>query len=61
MNDGSEKRVTHDLLAPMTVETRRAKIMAKATALMGSARAERVARLVEGRDAPSSLARELAD
>ncbi|SHM19889.1 2-methylcitrate dehydratase PrpD [Roseovarius litoreus] len=61
MNDGSEKRVAHDLLAPMTVETRRAKIMAKGTALMGSARAERVARLVEGRDAPSSLARELAD
>jgi 2-methylcitrate dehydratase PrpD len=60
MNDGSERRGMHDLLAPMTPQMRRAKVMAKAAALLGPERAERVARQVEGREAPLNLGRELA-
>jgi len=59
MADGSERHVAHDLLTPLPLETRRAKIMAKAAALMGAERAERVARHVTERAAPSMLAREL--
>jgi hypothetical protein len=48
------------LLTPLPFETRRAKIMAKASALMGEARAARVAQQVEEQADPSGLARELA-
>lgn len=60
MNDGTERQVEHDLLTPLPFETRRAKIMAKASALMGEERAARVARHVEEQADPSGLARELA-
>jgi 2-methylcitrate dehydratase PrpD len=59
-NDGTERQVEHDLLTPLPFETRRAKIMAKASALMGEARAARVAQQVEEQADPSGLARELA-
>ncbi|MDU8929694.1 MmgE/PrpD family protein [Alisedimentitalea sp. MJ-SS2] len=50
----------HDLDVPMALKDRRAKIAAKAAALLGTTRAQRIETLVETRAAPRELAAELA-
>jgi 2-methylcitrate dehydratase PrpD len=46
--DGSQCRRFHDLKAPISVETRRTKILAKANSLMGEARAKQVWAAIDG-------------
>ncbi|MEL6766549.1 MAG: MmgE/PrpD family protein [Pseudomonadota bacterium] len=59
LNDGTERRAAHDLATPEPLEQRRAKLHAKASALLGAAPAEALADRIESletMDTPVTLA-----
>jgi 2-methylcitrate dehydratase PrpD len=56
LQDGSARRATHDLDAPMTLQARQARIEAKARSLLGAPRAGRLWSLIEGQADAAVLA-----
>ncbi len=55
LKDGTEHDSAHDLTQPMSLEARRAKVLAKAESLLGAARLAELTDLVDGRAPPGML------
>ncbi len=59
LRDGTNHEVRHDLTAPMTLDARRAKVLAKAESLLGVDHVARLVALVDGQAAPSQIGSQL--
>lgn len=60
LTDGTLRELAHDLDAPLPIDERRQRLRAKAAALLGEDREDRLWTMIAGNAAPGDLAREIA-